>query len=365
MSRLPSSLDPLGVQNCYIAGGAVLSAATKTDIADYDYYPKNKDGLMHVLDAAMEDGYITNISDRAITLKYNGVTDLDGNRAIIQVMTYAFFESPEQIFENFDFTVCMGAYDCDTGEYTLHDDFYPDIASKTLRFNPGTLYPLNSLIRINKYRQKGYYISKPETVKVALAVAAIGLPENWDDLESQIGGSYGKEVKIMSKEMDFTLETVYDVLSDITLGFVQEEDEVLGGVKFEEAAAYFENEGVFYHRVPQTMFAASREAYVALTDCGVVDITNMVASAGIPSNLVNTVQGYIPVIDGNHATKRYPYGKFEKSDVLMTEPLDEYRVEFKTKKGDCEYVKFEFDVSDIKELNVYAGMIVVNKGRVL
>ena len=38
MKTLPKCLDPTSssLKGCFIAGGAVLSAATKTEIADYD-----------------------------------------------------------------------------------------------------------------------------------------------------------------------------------------------------------------------------------------------------------------------------------------------------------------------------------------
>jgi hypothetical protein len=218
MTRLPKEM-PFELENCFIAGGSILSLVTKTDIADYDIYPKNKEGLESVLYSLVDDhgGFIVNISDRAITLKLNGLTGKNGNRVIVQIMFFQWFETAQDIFNIFDFTVCMGAYDFDSKEYIFHEDFYGDIASKTLRFNCNTKYPLNSLMRVSKYRNKGYFIGKFEYAKIALAIAKKGLPNSWEELEREIGGVYGKEIKLQSGEnqLEYSYENAITVLSEL------------------------------------------------------------------------------------------------------------------------------------------------------
>ena len=93
----------LRLKNCFIAGGSILSVATKTAISDYDVYPKNSEGLIDAISLLSEGAYVINVSDRAITLKHNDMKDKDGKRAIIQIMTYDFFENETKIFDNFDF----------------------------------------------------------------------------------------------------------------------------------------------------------------------------------------------------------------------------------------------------------------------
>lgn len=218
MKNLPKCLDPTSsLKGCFIAGGAVLSAATKTEIADYDIYPKTNDDMITVFHYLMEDNcFVVNITDRAVTFKSNNIINKNGERGIIQVMTYDTFETAEKIFSNFDFTVCMGAFDCDTKQYIFHEDFYPDIAAKALRFNTGTKYPLNSLLRVSKYQAKGYFISKPEMIKIALTVIQYGMPTSWDDLEAAIGGSYGREIKLNVKEnQEFSFDAAIELLSNI------------------------------------------------------------------------------------------------------------------------------------------------------
>lgn len=214
--KLLKELDPIGLEGCFIAGGAVLSKVTKTDIADYDIYPKTKKDALEVCLALLDNSsFVVNVTDRAITFKCNYVHSNTGERAIFQVMTFDVFPTAQSIFDFFDFSVCMGACDCDTKEYHFGDTFWPDVASKNIRFNPKTKYPLASMIRLDKYKAKGYYVGKGEASKVALAVAAKGIPTSWEELESQLGGIYGKSIKVQVEGEEFTLDRAYKVLSDL------------------------------------------------------------------------------------------------------------------------------------------------------
>lgn len=216
MIRLPKQFE-IHLPGCFIAGGAVLSVATKSPINDYDVYPKSNKAMIDAFYTLIDDScYVVNITDRAVTFKSNIIQGPNGERAIIQVMTYDTFETAEKIFENFDFTVCMGAYDCDSRSYIFHDDFYPDIATKTLRFNPKTRYPLNSILRVNKYVSKGFFVGKPEMIRMILTAIEKGMPTSWEELESQIGGTYGREVKLARGDTPFSIEAALDLLSGIT-----------------------------------------------------------------------------------------------------------------------------------------------------
>lgn len=250
-SRIQNSFDKLELTDCFIAGGAVLSAATKNNINDYDVYPKSKQGFINVVTTLMESNcFIVNITNRAFTFKSNSLYDNSGNRAIIQVMIFDWFPTAQHIFEKFDFTVCMGAYDCDTHEFVFHNDFYPDIASKTLRFNHNTAYPLASLIRISKYQSKGYYISKFEQAKVAMAIAKIGMPTSWEELENQIGGVYGKSLKLANNDVEFSYDNAIEILSNTVMPHAEwysvesydDIDKIYSHIKLEDIVNYFSDD---------------------------------------------------------------------------------------------------------------------------
>lgn len=216
MTRLTKEM-PFKFPGCFIAGGAILSLVTKQPIADYDVYPKNSQGLSNALAELMHDhsSFVVNMSDRAITFKVNDVTDREGNRMIVQIMIFDWFETAEKIFEFFDFTVCMAAFECDQNDYVFHSEFYPDVASKTLRFNPKTRYPLASLIRTSKYRTKGYQIGKFEFAKIAIAVANSGVPKSWEELEASLGGVYGRQISLNTQDVPYSYENALDILSTL------------------------------------------------------------------------------------------------------------------------------------------------------
>jgi hypothetical protein len=217
MTRLPKNFDIFELSGCFIAGGAILSIATKNDINDYDIYPKNFEGFKQVLTKLSEsfNATIVNISERAITYK----CIIDSKFVTAQVMLFDWFDTANKIFDYFDFTVCMGAYDCDSKKYIFHEEFYPDIASKTLRFNHNTKYPLGSLIRVQKYTKKGFNIGRFEYAKIALTLSNKEMPKSWNELETQLGGIYGKQVVLESDGIEYNYENAIEVLSNMNLDF--------------------------------------------------------------------------------------------------------------------------------------------------
>jgi hypothetical protein len=220
MNRLPTHPHPFhGLDKCFVAGGAILSAVTKTDVSDYDIYPKSKEAMLEVIYYLMdEEGcFIVNISDRAVTLKSNTYKNDKDERVIVQVMMFDEFDTADKIFEFFDFTVCMAAFDCDTKEYHFHKDFWMDVAGKTIRFNPKTRYPLNSMMRLSKYRAKGYTLPTSEMVRMSLTLMQSPLPNSWDELEAVIGGTYGQQVKLHTEGKEFSVQAAIDLFDDLNV----------------------------------------------------------------------------------------------------------------------------------------------------
>lgn len=237
--KLPN-LDIVGLAGCYVAGGACLSALTKQPISDYDIYPKNKEAFLNAIDSIMSNGFLCNASDKALTFKLNEL-DTDGKRIICQVMMNkeAFYPTTEIIFESFDFSVCMIAFDCDTKEYSFGERTLYDIASRTLVFNPKTRYPVNSMVRTAKYKSKGYFISRAEIIRISVAIMQRTPPSSWGELESYIGGSYGKEVRLQAGSREFTLDAALSLLEDFDVSFYMAENEKLVDYKADDLLALF------------------------------------------------------------------------------------------------------------------------------
>lgn len=268
-------LENLDFKNCYVAGGAITSIVTRQEIADFDIYPKNFDGLVESIEFGLGNGDLVKVSNRALTfLLYE--TRENNKRVVMQVMTFDYFPNPDYIFKNFDFTVCMAAVDLDDYSATYHSDFWRDVSARTLSFNPDTKYPYASLLRTKKYEKRGYEIPKGEFLKIGFTCAQKGMPKNWYELAEQIGGVYGDlfllppEVKKSENDVQhenddnlppFTFENVMDHLSNrvsiVTDSYAPEKIEV----KLEQLVATYDktpHSYIFIPREKNTYFSTSQ-----------------------------------------------------------------------------------------------------------
>ena len=152
-----------------IAGGAVRSVFTDKKIADYDFYfnsinqfasitkfieymvESEKDECTRIISTINSDTY--NIYGNTIQLvkKYIDLTIIGK-------------------LNKFDFTVCQGAFDCSTKEFTYSKNFIIHNAKNRLVYTQNTDYPLSTVIRVLKYLNKGYNISNTEYLKILLDV---------------------------------------------------------------------------------------------------------------------------------------------------------------------------------------------------
>ena len=206
----------ISVKGCFVAGGSILSLKSRQKINDYDLYPKDQTRIIDIIQDLIQNEkcFVIAESDRSITLKSNNLRHDDGSRMIIQVITIQDFPTPESIFETFDFTVCMAAFDCDTNEFHYHESFWEDLGAKTLNFNPNTKYPYASLVRTRKYTDKGFSLSKGELLKIALTIANHGMTNSWTELCQQIGGIYGHTIQLETEGLEFNFENAIKVLSE-------------------------------------------------------------------------------------------------------------------------------------------------------
>jgi len=245
------------VEGCFLAGGAILSHVTNTEVADYDLYPKKKEDIASIINFLIQElgCQVVSETERSITFKTSQVKTDDGNRLIIQLIVFDEFATPEKIFETFDFTVCMAAYDYDTKEFHYHPQFFEDVASRNLNFNTATNFPYASLIRTKKYAHRGYHLSKGEMLKIGVTIANAGLPKSWEDLEMQIGGFYGRTISINSEGIDFNFDNIIKVLSETDFSAANYEEDSKVHKYFKEMVDYehwlihrksFRNEEIHY-----------------------------------------------------------------------------------------------------------------------
>ena len=189
---LPKTFQLLKKYNCYIAGGAITSLFTGKEINDIDVYFKSKDDLFDFLTTELESEYIIYVTKKAITYKLT-------NSETVQFVFMNYYENAKEIFDDFDFTINMGAFDIQKDKFILHKDFLKDNVNRKLVFNSNTAFPLVSGTRVRKYIMKGYEIDSLELTKILLTINNLKI-KNYDDLEKHLGGMYGENILEFTKE---------------------------------------------------------------------------------------------------------------------------------------------------------------------
>lgn len=189
---MPKTFQLLGKYNCYIAGGAITSLFTGKEINDIDVYFKSKNDLFDFLITELESEYILYVTKKAITYKIT-------NSETVQFVFMNYYEEAKEIFEDFDFTINMGAFDIQKDKFILHKDFLKDNVNRKLVFNSNTAFPLVSGTRVRKYIMKGYEIDSLELTKILLTINNLKI-KNYEDLEKHLGGMYGENILEFTKE---------------------------------------------------------------------------------------------------------------------------------------------------------------------
>ncbi len=239
----------LAHEKCFIAGGALTSIFTGAQINDIDIYFRSRGSLDRVMQVfcnikdktlpiqrpTIPDAEVTTkevlfkVDDniQPVTITKKSVVFSQGNgywnptkgsytpQASLQFISFQYFDKPEDIFDTFDFSINMAAYDCASGELTLHDNFLKHLARRSLVVNTDTAYPLISLLRCDKYKERGYNISTKEQMSLMFAVANMEI-NSWEDAKDHIGGMYGFDVEdLFDEDEEFSLDKVIAQLKSI------------------------------------------------------------------------------------------------------------------------------------------------------
>jgi len=195
-------------QNLHIAGGAITSVFTNSDIHDLDIYFTSKIGYTEILTSVLLNSTIVSVTNKSILVNHSG--------QLLNFILFDIFEKPSDIFNAFDYTIVMGAYDIQNDEFILHKDFMIDNMKRQLKFNQCTKYPILSLLRVDKYKKRGYTISRNDLVRIALTVSELNI-NSYEEIEDQIGGMYGVDIKkIIDTTKPFKLADTIDELSDLS-----------------------------------------------------------------------------------------------------------------------------------------------------
>ena len=213
IDKIKQAIDPDVFQlfkesGVILAGGALTSLFTNREVNDYDLYFRTKEGFCNVLrdmydlnkdsNTGISTLHVSHYTNRSILVDQYGV-----NLQFIGMTTY---NSIWDIFDSFDFTINMCAFDFKTEELTMHKDFMKHNAQRFLQFNEKTTFPLVSALRVDKYRERGYTISKAQMFRILLACNQKKF-ESWKDFKNELGGLYGLNPdEVVDESKPFSIE---------------------------------------------------------------------------------------------------------------------------------------------------------------
>lgn len=195
---------------CFIAGGTITSLFCNRDINDIDIYFRSQNDVIDFLTESWNNkDWVVAHTKKATLIQYGDIQ--------IQLIHFNYFKTAQEIFNTFDFTVCMGVFDFEIEEFVLHNDFLKHNAQRMLQFNINTAFPIVSALRVQKYEQKGYHISKPEYIRILLACMGLKIT-SYDELKEQMGGMYGINYdKLFKKDEEFSLKNAMKQLENLCL----------------------------------------------------------------------------------------------------------------------------------------------------
>lgn len=206
---------------CVLAGGAITSLFTNREINDFDLYFTSKESLSQVFAQAFgvsEDEFLSpyDLIVKFATKRSMLCVDKYGQQKL-QFIHYRIHDSIESIFKSFDFEHVMGAFDFATEEFVLHENFMKTNAQRLMQFNPTTDFPITSMMRVQKYKERQYTISKAQMLRIAFTIANKEYA-SWEDVKSEVSGLYGIAPEDMFDETKpFSLEEVVLQLDKLVL----------------------------------------------------------------------------------------------------------------------------------------------------
>jgi hypothetical protein len=182
LDNLSSDLySKLKSSKAFVAGGALTSVFSRNEINDYDLYFKDEDGLEEMINYFEDEDYTKeNESFNAVTYKNN-------DNVFQLIKLNEFTTVPEVVIDKFDFTINQVAYDFEVDKFFIVDTFLKDLAARQLVFNNKTPYPIATLIRVEKYLNKGFNINPIELGKIALEVQNLSF-NTMEELEEHFRG---------------------------------------------------------------------------------------------------------------------------------------------------------------------------------
>lgn len=182
----------LSENNAFIVGGVLTSIFTNQVVNDIDVYFSCSEDL----EKCQKDLEYY----RKPVLSKNAVNFRNILPVPLQLITKIIKPTIEDIFNEFDFTVCMAGFSCKEREFVFHYDFFKHLAQRELVFNVKSKNPVHALLRVEKYKKRGYTFKQKELYKIIGNIIAMKVNTN-EEMISLIEGMYGSETRKIVKEL--------------------------------------------------------------------------------------------------------------------------------------------------------------------
>jgi len=204
-----------------VAGGTITSLFSSRKINDVDCYFKsksNRDAVVKELNT-MKGAKRTFETEHAIMFEIGKKNPIKVQTVLIDDLILA---SPTFILAEFDYTICMGAFDFQVDKFIVSREFLAHLAQRRLVFNIKTKYPIVSLLRAVKFINRGYRLAGIEALKIGLTCNALQI-KTYKDLREQILGIdtlFLRELtdrlsKPETAENDYDFEYAMDLISEL------------------------------------------------------------------------------------------------------------------------------------------------------
>lgn len=162
----------------WLAGGALRTLfSEKETIADFDIFFKNKRNLTQAKEDLKALGFkqvfacpkgelFTFTKNHDFDMQNMKLYDTPGLK--VQCIAKRFYNDADDLINSFDFTACMAAYDSRT--LVLDKRMISSVKTKVLELNH-LEYPVASLNRMMKYKEKGYAIPEKTLVSIVQEIS--------------------------------------------------------------------------------------------------------------------------------------------------------------------------------------------------
>jgi hypothetical protein len=157
-----------------LAGGALRAVFDGTTVEDYDIFFDKHETVALVLGPLVEAGFIPIYycpEGKLITLKGHGKK--------VQLIREDYYDSLDELIEEFDLVPGCVAWEPATEEFAVHEKFDDCTKGKYLLFE-SVNHPLATMNRIIKYKQKGYQLLPKALYEYCEQVTRLGRPDSND-----------------------------------------------------------------------------------------------------------------------------------------------------------------------------------------